>query len=154
MKSSPIIGRRAAARVSTPLLLIALLTFTSVRLNADTATCGGGTVTLPFTDVPAANVFFCSIAEAFFAGLSNGTTATTYSPSANVTRDQMAAFTTRTMEESIRRNNRRAVTKKWYMPPDPSGITLISAVGSDTETVEFDGTDLWAAGRTSQTVRR
>ncbi len=47
---------------------------------ADTGTCGGAMVTLPFTDV-AGNIFFCQIAEAYFSGLTNGTTPTTYSPS-------------------------------------------------------------------------
>jgi len=29
-------------------------------------------ITLPFADVPATNVFFCAIAEAYFSGLTNG----------------------------------------------------------------------------------
>jgi len=62
---------------------------------------------LPFTDVMG-SPFFCQIAEAFFSGLTNGTSATTFSPSQNVTREQMAAFTTRTMDQSLKRGSRRA----------------------------------------------
>jgi hypothetical protein len=60
-------------------LTIVVLLFTSSRLPADTGTCGGAMVTLPFTDV-AGNGFFCQIAEAYFSGLTNGTSPTTYSP--------------------------------------------------------------------------
>lgn len=153
MKSSPITGRRRATRVTWLVMVISVLTLSSVRLNADTATCGGGAVTLPFSDVPAANVFFCSIATAFLSGLANGTSATTYTPGANVTREQMAAFVSRTLEQSIRRNNIRAVTKKWYLPPDPTGITL-TTVGDLPMGVEFDGTDIWVANFTSNTIQR
>ena len=61
--------------------LIAAVVASSDRTRADTGMCGGASITLPFTDVPSSNIFFCSIAEAFFAGLTNGTGATTYSPS-------------------------------------------------------------------------
>lgn len=146
--------RTYAIRVALLILLVAVLSITSVRLRADTSTCGGGSVTLPFTDVPATNVFFCSIASAFFSGLTNGTSATAYSPSANVPREQMAAFVSRTLEQSIRRNNLRAVTKKWYLPPDPSGIPLTTA-GNSPQAVEFDGADIWVAnGGTGGTVQR
>ena len=38
------------------------------------------------------NIFFCSIAGAYFSGLANGTSATTYNPMGLVSREQMAAF--------------------------------------------------------------
>jgi hypothetical protein len=60
-------------------LTIVVLLMTSSRLPADTDTCGGAMTTLPFTDVMG-NIFFCQIAEAYFSGLTNGTTPTTYSP--------------------------------------------------------------------------
>ena len=94
------------------LVIVICLVAASSRLRADTGTCSGGSTTLPFTDVPAANTFFCSIASAFYSGLTNGTSGTTYSPALNVTREQMAAFVSRTLEQSIRRNNLRAVTRK------------------------------------------
>jgi hypothetical protein len=153
MNINIIFKRQFALRVTLLLTLILIVVFASSRLQADTGTCGGRAITLPFTDVPAANGFFCQIASAFFSGLSNGTTATTYSPSDPVTREQMAAFVSRTLEQSIRRNNLRAVTKKWYLPPDPTGIT-VRGVGDQPQAVEFDGTDLWVANKGSDTIQR
>jgi hypothetical protein len=154
MKSIRNTDRRYAIRAASLILLVAVLTITSARMRADTGTCNGGSVTLPFTDVAAANIFFCSIAEAFFAGLTNGTgTGNTYSPSGTVNREQMAAFITRTLDQSIRRNNRRAVTKKWYLPPDPTSITL-ATTGNEPRAVEFDGTDIWVANSGSDTIQR
>jgi hypothetical protein len=144
MNINIIFKRQFALRVTLLLTLILIVVFASSRLQADTGTCGGRAITLPFTDVPAANGFFCQIASAFFSGLSNGTTATTYSPSDPVTREQMAAFVSRTLEQSIRRNNLRAVTKKWYLPRDLTGITL-TVVDSQPDALEFDGTDIWVA---------
>src|SRR6185503_14457306 len=137
----------ASIRIRTTLLVLLTVTLTvlSTRLQADTATCGGqSTTTLPFTDGPSSNIFFCSIAEAYFAALTNGTTSTTYSPSANVTREQMAAFVTRTMDESIKRNNKRAAMKKWYLPQIDTayGFTNIESAALD---LKFDGADLWTA---------
>jgi hypothetical protein len=59
-------------------LTVATLVLVSTRLPADTGTCGGAMVTLPFTDV-SGNIFFCQIAEGYFSGLTSGTTPTTYS---------------------------------------------------------------------------
>jgi hypothetical protein len=56
------------------LLLIAavsLLIAISTRMRADTGTCGGQSTSLPFTDVPSNNIFFCAIAEAYLSGRSN-----------------------------------------------------------------------------------
>src|SRR6478736_7448460 len=93
-------------------LTVLVLLLTSTRLPADTGTCGGATVTLPFTDVMG-NLFFCQIAEAYFSGLTNGTTPTTYSPSDSVPREQMAAFVTRTQDSALRRGSRKAALGQW-----------------------------------------
>src|SRR5580765_8269153 len=133
-------------------LTIVVLLFTSSRLPADTGTCGGAMTSLPFTDV-AGNSFFCQIAEAFFSGLTNGTTPTTYSPSANVPREQMAAFITRTQDSALRRGSRRAALNQWATPvalPFPGRI----AVGNLPQRVESDGVDLWVADNNSADVRR
>jgi hypothetical protein len=53
------------------------------------------------------NPFFCQIAAAYFSGLTNGTSATIYSPGLNVTRDQMAAFITRTQDSALKRGSTR-----------------------------------------------
>src|SRR5262249_23257537 len=100
------INRQLAIRIVLLLSLIVNLTLISTKHHADTGACGGVTTTVPFMDV-AGNQFFCQIAEAFFSGLANGTSATTYNPSGNVTRDQMAAFITRTQDSALRRGNKR-----------------------------------------------
>jgi S-layer family protein len=132
--------------------IIGLITVSS-QLRADTGTCGGASITLPFTDVPGTNIFFCSIASVYFSGLTNGTTATTYSPSANVTREQMAAFIARTLDQSLRRGSSRAPLGQWWTQATiPS--TAMTQVGNFPLSVEFDGTDLWVANQTSGTVSR
>jgi hypothetical protein len=57
-------------------IVIALMAAGSSRLRADSGTCSGQMITLPFMDV-AANPFFCDIAEAYFCGLTNGTSSST-----------------------------------------------------------------------------
>jgi DNA-binding beta-propeller fold protein YncE len=125
-------------------LTIVVLLLTSSHLPADTGTCGGAMVTLPFTDV-AGNGFFCQIAEAYFSGLTNGTTPTTYSPSANVPREQMAAFVTRTQDSALRRGNRRAALNQWATPTSVPLSGRTSVGGRFPREVKSDGTDLWVA---------
>ena len=102
------INKRKISRALLLVVLIAVLSVTSRQLQADSGTSSGEAIMLPFTDV-AGSVFFCTIAEAYFSGLTNGTDATHYSPSADVTRDQMAAFITRTLDQSLMRGSDRAV---------------------------------------------
>lgn len=72
---------------------------------------------LPFTDL-GSTAFCAQIAEAYFTGLSNGTSATTYSPSANVPREQMAAFVTRTLDQSLLRGTEAClVVMRRLRPP-------------------------------------
>jgi hypothetical protein len=132
--------------------LIASLTGLSTRLQADTGSCGGVTITLPFNDVMA-SPFFCQIAAAYFSGLTNGTSATTFNPTDTVTREQIAAFTSRTMDQSLKRGSRKAVAKKWWTPQTVGNLTLTD-IGGFPRHVEFDGTDLWAASSGSASVKR
>ena len=145
-------NRSIVVRAVVLISVMASLTVLSSRLQADTGSCGGATTTLPFTDVQG-NPFFCLIAEAYFSGLTAGTSPTTYSPSQNVTREQMAAFITRTMDQSLKRGSRRAVAKKWWTPQDANSLGLTD-VGDGPEVVEFDGTDLWVANYTDSSIMR
>jgi hypothetical protein len=144
--------RSIVVRALLLISLMASLTVLSSRLQADTGSCGGTTTTLPFTDVQG-NPFFCLIAEAYFSGLTAGTSATTYSPADNVTREQMAAFTTRTLDQSLKRGSRRAVTEKWWTPQTVNSLAL-TTVGDSPLQVKFDGTDLWVANSGHGTVMR
>src|SRR5581483_3746302 len=137
------------------LALVLALTGAVSRSQADTGTCGGVTTTLPFTDVMG-NAFFCQIAEAYFSGLTNGTTATTYSPTNTVTREQMAAFITRTQDSALRRGSHRAALKQWWTPQSILDVRQIT-VGDSPLAVESDGEDLWIGnffGQNSGTVSR
>ena len=144
MNKVSITGGRLYLRSFAVISLIILITAVSARLRADAGTCGGQMITLPFTDVPAANGFFCSIAESYFSALANGTSPTTFSPATDVTREQMAAFITRTQDSALRRGSRRAALKQWETPtsfPD-SALTVVDA---NPELVAADGADLWVA---------
>src|SRR6266850_938741 len=141
---------RSQFRAVLVIALMLIITLGSGRLRADTGTCGAATTTLPFTDVMG-NLFFCSIAEAFFSGLTNGTTATTYSPAQNVPREQMAAFVTRTLDQSLKRGSRRAALDQYWTPTSSAGLAL-TTVGSSPGSITCDGADLWVAN--SGTVSR
>jgi hypothetical protein len=149
MKTTRRIYKRAMALV----LLMIAITAASTRLHADTGTCGGQMITLPFTDVAAGNIFFCSIAEAYFSGLTNGTSATTYGPAANVPREQMAAFITRTMDQSVKRSSRRAVLDQFWTTQGADNFGL-TTVGDGPRLVKSDGADLWVTNLLGNTVSR
>jgi hypothetical protein len=136
-------------------LLISLmlnLTILSSKIQADTGSCGGTSITLPFTDVQG-NVFFCQIAAAYFSGLTNGTSATTYSPGNVVTREQMAAFITRTQDSALKRGSRRAAAGQWATPQDVNVLNT-TPVGNSPQFNCFDGEDIWVASSSSSTVTR
>lgn len=135
------------------LAAVPVLTTGSRLLRADTGPCGGQNITLPFSDVPSSNMFFCAIAEAYFTGLSNGTSPTTYTPAQPVAREQMAAFVTRTMDQSLRRGNKRAIVEQWWTPGDTAVLRAVS-IGTTPRDIMFDGQDLWVANSVSDSVSR
>ncbi|HEV8486377.1 MAG TPA: hypothetical protein VGV87_22730 [Blastocatellia bacterium] len=146
---------RPSYRVVALVALITVVSVVSARLRADTGMCGG--VNLPFIDVSASNPFFCSIASAYFSGLSDGTTATTFGPADLVPREQMAAFVTRTMDQSLRRGSQRAVAQQWWQPTGVLALALSRAEVDDSHGNQFhsfptriawDGADLWVTSRT------
>lgn len=146
------LNRSISVRLVVIIALLASLTILSNRIQADTGTCGGITITLPFNDVMA-SPFFCQIAAAYYSGLTNGTTATTYSPATEVTREQMAAFISRTTDQSLKRGSDRAVAKQWWTPQDANSLGL-TTVGNNPTAVEFDGTDLWVVSFDTGSVMR
>src|SRR4029453_15102696 len=97
----------------TSLLALMVVLVASSRMQADNGSCGGQTLTLPFTDVMG-SIFFCQIAEIYFQGITLGTTPTTYSPANNVTRDQMAAFLGRTLDAGLTRGSERAALDQFW----------------------------------------
>src|SRR5262249_43299401 len=132
-------GRRVLVLVST--VFAALL---GGGAGALLGTCG------PFTDT--ANDAFCPfILEVYYLGITTGTTPTTYSPADNVTRTQMAAFLSRTVDRTLQRGGRRAALKQFWTPQS-SGVLGLTAVGSTPRLVESDGADLWVANFGAGTV--
>src|SRR5262249_34142045 len=83
-------------------------------------TCG------PVPDV-AADVFCPFVLEIFYLGITTGTTATTYDPTANVTRLQMAAFLSRTVDGVLKRGSRRAILDQFWTAQNATvlGVTTI-----------------------------
>lgn len=56
------------------------------------------TITYPFRDIPNSSSFQYNIQTIYNAGITNGTSATTFSPNASVTRGQMASFVVRAQD--------------------------------------------------------
>jgi hypothetical protein len=143
--------RRIVNQTLSILALVSLVISASSHLRADTGTCGGRITAIPFTDV-AGNLFFCQIAEAYFAALTYGTDATHYSPSEAVPREQMAAFITRTQDSILKRGSLRAALNLWAQGAiASSGMTT---VGDGPISVRSDGADLWVASEQNHTVSR
>jgi len=135
-------GRRCLALLSV-LLTLLLAGSTGALLGV----CG------PFTDV-AADAFCPFVLEIFYLGITTGTTATTYDPSSNVGRLQMAAFLSRAVDGVLKRGSHRAVLDRFWMPQNSTvlGITTLGAAA--TEHLRFDGADVWVGGFNSNTVSR
>ena len=109
-------------------------------------TCG------PFTDV--ADVVFCPfVLEIFYLGITNGTTATTYDPTSNVSRLQMATFLSRTVDGVLKRGSRRAALNRFWTSQNATVLGLTTAATTPRQ-VASDGADLWVACQTSGTVAR
>ena len=101
----------------------------------------------PFTDVTDPN--FCPyVLEIFYMAITTGTTATTYSPNQEVTRLQMAAFLSRTVDRALQRTSRRTILNQLWTPQGPS-ILRHTTVGSTPTFVRFDGADLWVSNSDS-----
>src|SRR6478735_7048998 len=127
-----------ARRFSTllPALAAALLTGAAGALLG---VCG------PFADVSDAT--FCPfVLEIFTLGITTGTTPTTYDPASSVSRLQMAAFLSRSVDGVLRRGSRRAATDKFWTPQITTtfGLTSVGAAANPYG-IRFDGADLWVA---------
>ena len=100
-------------------------------------TCG------PFTDV-AADSFCPFVLEIFYLGITTGTTATTYDPAANVSRLQMAAFLSRTVDGVLKRGSRRAILDQFWTTQNGT-VLAVTTVSTGPELLKSDGADLWVA---------
>src|SRR6266508_3604213 len=108
-------------------------------------TCG------PFTDV-AADAFCPFVLEIFYLGITTGTTATTYDPASNVSRLQMAAFLSRTVDGVLQRGSRRAALDQFWTTQNAAVLGL-TTIGNTPQLAASDGKDIWA-GNFGGTVSR
>ena len=99
----------------------------------------------PFTDFTDAT--FCPfVLEIFYLGITTGTTPTTYDPTANVTRLQMAAFLSRTVDGVLKRGSRRAALNRFWTTEANASLAMTTiAPGTFLEGVVSDGEDIWVA---------
>ncbi|HET7451960.1 MAG TPA: S-layer homology domain-containing protein [Thermoanaerobaculia bacterium] len=140
---------RRILRVAAAAWALFLFLGATFRVLADCSAFG-----LPFNDL-GSTTFCAEIAEAYFSGLTNGTTATTYAPMNNVTRQQMAAFVTRTLDQSLLRGSRRTTLgQRWNSSPHFDLSLGTVTVGSAPVAIQSDGTDLWVANSGDGTVSR
>ena len=106
----------------------------------------------PFTDTPS-DAFCAFILEVFYLGITTGTTPTTYDPTGNVNRTQMAAFLYRSVDGVLKRGSRRAVLDQFWTTQN-GAVLRLTTVGLNPQVVRSDGADLWVANFTSASVSR
>jgi hypothetical protein len=119
------------------------------------AVAGAGSAVLgvcgPFADVSDAG--FCPfMLEILTLGITTGTTPTTYDPGSNVSRLQMAAFLSRTVDRVLQRNGRRVVMRQFWTTQTDQ-VPLTATLAGAPVFVETDGADLWV-GLSSGRVAR
>src|SRR5262245_8546117 len=115
----------------------------AVPLGPTTAALG---VCGPFTDFT--DPAFCPfVLEIFTLGITTGTTPTTYDPATSVTRLQMAAFLSRTVDGVLARASARASMNKRWNPKIPAafGVVTLGPAASHPAQVKFDGLDVWVS---------
>src|SRR5215510_14564286 len=103
--------------------------------NALLSVCG------PFPDV-AGDVFCPFVLEIFYLNITTGVTPTTYDPASPVSRLQMAAFLSRTVDRTLQHANLRTSLERHWLPQDPI-ILGITPVGLTPRVVKWDGRALW-----------
>jgi hypothetical protein len=111
------------------------------RVFADCSSFG-----LPFTDLGSETTFCAEIAEAYYTGITHGTSATTFAPTDLVPREQAAAFATRTLDAALARGSRRAALGQWWTTTPHYDLGLgLTTVGSVPHMMQSDGADIWVA---------
>ena len=115
--------------------------------NSQVGGCG------PFSDVN--NTIFCPfVLEIFYLGITTGVTPTTYNPDGDVSRIQMAAFLSRTVDATLKRGSRRVLLRKFYTPQSASAMGVTTFGTSEPTEVACDGRDVWVSGPTEGKIWR
>jgi len=123
------------------------LTGFSVLTLAAAVSIGGASGALgdcgPFTDVTA-DVFCPFVLEIFTLGITTGTTATTFDPASDVSRVQMAAFLSRTVDGVLQRGSRRIAMKRFWTPQNIQALSMATVSAAPLK-VQSDGTSVWVS---------
>ena len=101
----------------------------------------------------AADSFCPFVLEIFYLGITTGTTPTTYDPTGNVSRLQMAAFLARTVDGTLKRGSRRAALRQFWTTQGGASLGVTTVGGDPGGFVESDGVDLWVPGSTGLVQR-
>ena len=131
------------SRSVRPILGVALSILAVVFGGASAlgGTCG------PFTDF-AADAFCPLMLEIFYLGITTGTTPTTYDPTSNVKRVQMAAFLSRTVDGVLKRGSRRAALDQFWTTQNGDKSSRETNSWGPSAFPSSDGADIWvSAGR-------
>jgi DNA-binding beta-propeller fold protein YncE len=96
----------------------------------------------PFTDFTDAG--FCPfVLEIFTLGITTGTSPTAYDPGSSVSRLQMAAFLSRSVDGVARRGSRRAALRQFWTSQNAAVLGL-TTIGDSPALIKSDGVDVWA----------
>ena len=106
----------------------------------------------PFTDFTDAG--FCGfVLEIFYLNITTGVTPTTFDPASPVSRLQMSAFLSRTVDRTLQHANSRTILERWWYPQDPI-LLGVTTVGALPQYVKSDGRDVWVSNSGSGTINR
>lgn len=122
-----------------------------ICLGVLAATIGGGAGAArldlcgPFGDVPPAICAY--VTELFVLGITVGTSPTTFSPDAPLTRGQGAVFAAKALGQTLVRGSRRAALGQWWTttPHYELGLGITHVPYNPVGGVIADGADVWAA---------
>ena len=122
-------------RFRLPLILIVAGAVLAGASEGLLGSCG------PFTDVEV-DAFCPFVQEIFYLGITTGTTPTTYDPAANVSRLQMSAFLSRSVDVALKRGSIRAALGQFWTTQNTAALAF-TTLGCVPQGVTSDGSDVW-----------
>ena len=124
---------------------VAALIIATFGPSAHATLCGSTQYPFPFTDVGGVADAFCrGIMESYVLGVTLGTTATTFHPDQNVPRLQMTTFLQRSIDQGLKRSNRRGALGQWWTPKTSPGLRKTALPGPGLASFcKADGERVW-----------
>ena len=123
-----------------------------VRSHADGKNFAQSALCGQFTDVPSTSVYCSFILEAYYTGITQGTSASClFSPSATLPREQAVTFLSRTIDNTLHRGTvRTAMGKTWSPTSIASGTAARMSPLPPSNDIVSDGICLWIAPTTAR----